>query len=68
MAKPENGAKKALIGRIVASAKRTHKSAMSGGGEAFIRTYFARVPYDDIKVREVSELAGEVLGFLAFVH
>ena len=68
MARPENGAKRALIGRIVASAKRTHKSVMSGGGEAFVRTYFARVPYDDIKAREVSELAGEVLGFLAFAH
>ncbi|MFT5539992.1 MAG: glutamate dehydrogenase, partial [Alphaproteobacteria bacterium] len=65
MAKIETSEIKAMIGRIVASAKRK-KSKNQGQAEAFIRGYYARVPYDDIRLRDVGDLAAQALSLLDF--
>jgi glutamate dehydrogenase len=78
MVRPGNAEITALIGRIVASARRrgTVKEKPKGAGkghrrsrvmdEAFIRGYFARVPVDDLRGYDAADLAGQALSFLAF--
>jgi glutamate dehydrogenase len=65
MAKTATSEMKALIGKIVARAKRL-KSKSQGHAEAFIRGYYARVPHDDIRARATDDLAAQALSLLEY--
>jgi glutamate dehydrogenase len=68
MSKTETSEIKALIGKIVASAKRKQSKTPKNPGqaEAFIRGYYDRVPYDDIRSRDVADLATQALSLLEY--
>ena len=59
---------KALIDKIVAATGRARKGKTHSGIDSatFVRSYFARVPVDDVRGRTPQELAAKARAFLSF--